>query len=204
MGENMKTAVLLALTFYIGATLMPAQLSSVPTSLESFPRPKPAVIPQFLIYRHFLAWANDLDNKAVAAHATDPYEFAKPFKHARLETSDLDAVRKEAKLLDSDLTKHDAKAKGIIAEYRHKAQKAMQSGGPLPPTPVELHQLQAARTALLVQHMVNLQAALGPTKSVQSNAYLEHEIMPHVSLKPLLHSRVAPATAAQSLSFKQQ
>jgi len=65
---------------YSGTTLLPAQNPSVPTGLEALPKPKPAVIPQFLVYRHFLAWVNDLDNKAVKAGASDPYEFAKRFK----------------------------------------------------------------------------------------------------------------------------
>ena len=83
-----------------------------------------------MVYRHFLGWVNDLDKKAVKAGATDPYEFAKPFQRAPLENSDLDIVRKEAKSLDSDLTKHDAKAKAIIADYRRKAQDVMRSGTP--------------------------------------------------------------------------
>lgn len=201
MGEKVKAAILLTIMLYGGAPLLQAQSLSVSTGLEALPKPKPAVIPQFLVYRHFLAWVNDLDNKAAKAGARDPYEFAKPFKRASLENSDLDLVRKEAKSLDSELTAHDAKAKAIIAEYRRKAQKAVQSGGPLPPTPVELHPLQAARTAMLVQHMINLQVALGPVKSAQLNSYLQREITPHVSLKPLLHSPVSPVTAAQS-SFK--
>ena len=199
----MKAVIILTFVLGSGVRLLQAQNSPIPTGLEALPKAKPAVIPQVLVYRRFLAWANDLDNKAAKAGATDPYEFAKPFKNAALENSDLDAVRREAKSLDSELTKHDAKAKAIIADYRRKAQKALQSGDPLPPAPPELRQLQAARTAMLVQHMINLQAALGPAKSAQLNAYLQHDIMPHVSLKPLLHAPVSPATAARSLSFKQ-
>ncbi len=154
-----------------------------------------------IVYRHFFAWVDDLDKKAVAKGATDPYEFAKPFKNAGLENADFDAIRKESKMLDSDLKRQDAKAKTIIDAYRKQAQDELQAGMPLPPIPPELDQLQAARSAILVQHMVTLQMALGPDKTSQMDAYMKHAIMPHISLKPLLHpvdssaAPVQPSTA---------
>jgi hypothetical protein len=167
----------------VGATLLQAQIA--PASLETakISKSKSVPIPKYLVYRHFLAWVNDLDKKN--AGATDAYQFAKPFAGAHLENSDLDALRTEARGLDSALTETDGKAKAIIAEYRARAQNALREGKGLPPAPAELRQLQAMRTALLVQHMVNLQSALGPEKSANLDAYLSREFVPHISLKPL-------------------
>jgi hypothetical protein len=160
---------------------------------------KSTPIPKYLVYRHFLAWVNDLEKKN--AGASDPYQFAKPFARAHLENSDLDALRTEARGLDSALAEMDGKAKATIAEYRTKAQSALREGKGLPPPPVELRQLQAMRTALLVQHMVNLQSALGPEKSAALNAYLGREFVPHVSLKPLARPAASTAAGLPAQSF---
>ena len=135
---------------------------------------------------------NDLDKKD--AGASDAYQFAKPFADAHLANSDLDALRTEARTLDSALADNDGKARAIIAEYRAKAQNALRKGQGLPPAPVELRQLQAMRTALLVQHMINVRSALGPEKSANLDAYLRREFVPHISLKPL--ARPAASTTS--------
>lgn len=157
-------------------------------------KPKSMPIPKFLVYRHFLAWANDLDNKALAEGASDPHKFAEPFQRAHLESQDLDVLRKEAKALDSDLKKHGDQLKRAVAEYRRTAQDYVDHGLPLPSVPAEIHELEAMRTAILVQHMVSLQSALGPQKTAQLDAYLEREFVPHLSLKPL--ARPAASTNA--------
>lgn len=133
----------------------------------------------------------DLDKKATDKGSTDPYEFAKLFKNAGLENADLDAIRRESKSLDSDLKHQDAKAKTIIDAYRQEAQAALQAGNPLPPTPSELYQLEAGRSAILVHHMVTLQMALGPDKAAQMDAYVKRALVPHISLKPLLQPRAS-------------
>ncbi len=148
-------------------------------------KPKSTPIPKFLVYRHFLAWANELDNRALAAGVSDPYKFAEPFQRAHLETQDLDSVRKEAKALDAGLRRHGEKLKAVVDSYRRTAQDYVEHGLPLPPVPAEIHELEAMRTAILVQHMVSLQSALGPQKTAQLDAYLEREFVPHLSLKPL-------------------
>jgi hypothetical protein len=180
----MRIAILMAmLAIGSGVVLLAAQ--TAPGSLEAakIPRSKSAPIPKYLVYRHFLAWVTDLDKKN--AGATDAYQFARPFAGAHLENSDLDALRTEARALDSSLAETDGKAKSIIAEYRIKAQNALREGKDLPPAPVELRQLQAMRTALLVQHMVTLRSTLGPEKSANLDAYLSREFVPHISMKPL-------------------
>jgi hypothetical protein len=79
-------------------------------------------IPKYLVYRHFLAWVNDLDKKT--ASGSDPYQFAKPFARANLENSDLDALRTEARALESALAETDRMAKAIIGE-RHRMPRQM-------------------------------------------------------------------------------
>jgi hypothetical protein len=194
-GKNVRmTVVLTILLLGSSSSLLPDQAKLTQPHVVTISASKSAPIPKFLVYRHFLAWANDLDNKSVAAGESDPYKFAKPFQRAHLETQDLDAVRKEAKALDTDLKKHGDKVKAVVAEYRRTAQKNVGQNSVLPPLPAEIHELEAMRTAILVQHMVSLQSALGPQKSAQLEAYLEREFTPHISLKPLV--RPAASTAA--------
>ncbi len=42
-------------------------------------------LPPYLVYRHFLAWVNQLDNAATNSGASDPYKFAEPFSRANLQ-----------------------------------------------------------------------------------------------------------------------
>jgi hypothetical protein len=196
----MRTTILMGLlTIGAGAMLLLAQ--TVPVSLKAaeISASKSAPIPKYLVYRHFLAWVNDLDKKN--AGATDAYRFAKPFARANLENSDLDALRTEARALDSALAETDGKAKAIIAQYRRKAQNALREGKGLPPLPAELQQLQAVRTAILVQHMVTLQSTLGPEKSSSLDAYLSREFVPHLSLKPLARPAASTTSGVPAQAF---
>ena len=192
--------------FSSAAHLILAQTAVTPPEIASISKSKSPPIPKFLVYRHFLAWVNDLDNKALTAGASDPYKFAEPFQRARIETQDLDAVRKEAKSLDADFKKHGDKLKRVVAEYRRTAQDYVDHGLALPSVPAEIHELEAMRTAILVQHMVSVQSSLGPQKTAQLDAYLEREFVPHLSLKPL--ARPAASTTAgipmQPLTIEQQ
>lgn len=181
----MKITTFTILSLSAAASQLLAQTTVTPPEIASISKSKSTPIPKFLVYRHFLAWVNDLDNKALAAGASDPYKFAEPFRRAHLETQDLDSVRKEAQSLDSDLKKHHEKLKIVVAKYRKAGQDALDHGLPLPPVPAEIHELEAMRTAILVQHMVSLQSALGPQKTAQLDAYLGREFVPHLSLKPL-------------------
>jgi hypothetical protein len=184
----MRTIALLTLLLSItGTSLLMAQPAQNSPEFAKISKSKSVPIPEFLIYRHFLAWVNDLDNKAVVAGESDPYKFAQPFQRAQLQSNDLDALLKEAKALNTDLAKYDEKAKAVIAEYRRTAQNAAERSLALPPAPPEIHQLQTMRTTILVQHMVSLQSALGPEKTAQLDAYLGREFVPHLSLKPLAH-----------------
>jgi hypothetical protein len=190
----MRPTIFAILLLNSAGSLLLAEAVTTPPEIAKISASKSTPIPRYLAYRHFLAWVSDLDGKAVAAGESDPYKFAVPFQRARLETQDLDAVRREAKALDIDLKKHDAKLKVVIAEYRRTAQNAIDGGLSFPPLPAEIHQLQAMRTAILVQHMVSLQSALGPQKSAQLDVYLNREFIPHMSLKPL----VRPAASTVS------
>jgi hypothetical protein len=89
---NVRTAVLMGLLLTgPGARLLLAQTTPVSLKAAEISTAKSMPIPKYLVYRHFLAWVNDLDRKA--AGASDPYRFAKPFARAGLENSDLDALR---------------------------------------------------------------------------------------------------------------
>lgn len=84
-------------------------------------------------------------------------KFADWFQRAGLAPQDLDAVLREAKSLDSDLSAHSKRLKVAVATYRRTTQASTttpQSGGALPPAPDEIHQLEAERTAILVHHMM--------------------------------------------------
>lgn len=123
----MRTAILMGfLAIGLGASLLTAQTASASLEAATISTAKSMPIPRYLVYRHFLAWVNDLDKKN--AGASDAYQFAKPFADAHLANSDLDALRTEARTLDSALAENDGKAKAVIAEYRSKAQNALRKG----------------------------------------------------------------------------
>jgi hypothetical protein len=180
---NPTSVVLIAFSGLLLSQLSPAQtLKDLPMSNQVASTP---AIPEYLVYRHFLAWVGALDRKESADREADPYKFAASFSRARLRNSDLDVLKLEAKSLDDDLRKLNVDAKPLIAAFREKAKKAAQSGGNLPPVPSEIRQMQAKRTAIIVQHMVKLQSSLGSQTTAQLNAYLQHEFVPHISLKAL-------------------
>ncbi len=154
-------------------------------------------LPPYLVYRHFLAWVNQLDKDTTASGATDPYKFAEPFSRANLQPEHLDILRNAAHSLDADLQKHHARAQVVIDQYRKQAKAALAQGQPLPPAPPEIHNLERERTALLVQHYVTFRAALGPDASAQLDQYLGYEFAPHIKLK-LMASPVDPVQAQQS------
>jgi len=140
-------------------------------------------LPPYLVYRHFLAWVNQLDKDAELSGAGNSYKFAEPFGRANLKHQQLDSLRDAAHRLDADLQKHQARAQLVITRYRKEASIALAEGKPLPPAPPEIHQLDRERTALLVQHYVAVRAALGPDASAQLDKYLDYEFAPHVSLR---------------------
>lgn len=195
----MKVAVQVMMLLGCCLTYSQAQSMFVPTT----GKPTSVPMPKYLVYRYFLGWINDLNNKAVAAHATDPYEFAKPIGRAQLTNSHLDSLLKEAKSLDIDIRQQDARAKAVITEYRQRAQKTVNAGGTLSPLPPELHQLQAERRAKLIQHMSKLQTALGPEKTAQLDEYMRREIVPHISVKSSRHPPASVTPKAQPVASKQ-
>lgn len=140
-------------------------------------------LPQYLVYRHFLAWVNQLDKAAVASGDTDPYKFAEAFSRANLAHEHLDLIRNEARKLDADLQQKDASARATIARYRAEARVTLAQGKPLPPAPPEISQLQREHTGILVQHYVALRSALGPGVAARLDAYLNYEFAPHIKLK---------------------
>jgi hypothetical protein len=159
-------------------------------------------VPEYLLYRHFLGWVHVLDEKALATGARDAYQFATPFAaSAGLTNADVDTLRNEATALTDELRFQDAQAYAIINAYRAKAIEAAKQGKPLPPVPMEIHQLQQARTALLVQHFVQMQQQLGPAASSRLHRYLTREFAPHVSEKLLAQPKPDMAAIGQSSSF---
>jgi hypothetical protein len=150
-------------------------------------------LPAYLVYRHFLAWVNQLDKDTKLSGERNPYKFAEPFSRANLERQQLDGLRDAAHRLDVELKKQEARAQLVISRYRKEANKALAEGKPLPPAPPEIHELERERTALLVQSYVNVRAALGQQASAQLDKYLDYEFAPHIKL-----SRMAePAPAAE-------
>ena len=174
--------VMLMILLPMGTIVRLLSAQTAPSQPEALRPSKSASIPSYLVYRHFLAWVNELNK---SADGTNAYQVAKFFERARMENSDLDILRNEAKTLESDLAENDDQAKVIIAEYRRGVQSGLLNNEALPPVPSALTQLQTNRTAILVQHMVILQSALGPEKSAQLDLYLGREFVPHISMKPL-------------------
>ena len=168
----------------------PSALSQTPVTQSVHP----AALPPYLVYRHFLAWANQLDKAAAASGASDPYQFAQPFSRANLEHQHLDIRRDAAHRLDADLQAHQARAQQVITRYRQQAKKALAQGQPLPSAPPEIHDLELQRTALLIHHYVMLRTSLGPDVSAKLDNYLSYEFAPHIKLRQI----AAPAAPAQA------
>jgi len=194
----MRIILLASLTLMsLQLSLAQAVRSAVLVNQESHAQ----TVPTYLIYRHFLGWVNALDKQATAAGLTDSVRFAQPFAHAGFTGSDLDFLKKEAKALDTDLQKQDVKANAIITAFRDRAKRASQANQALPAAPAEIHELQAERTALIVQHMVNLQTHLAPEKRAQLDSYMKREFAPHISLKPLAHPSSGAITPTSTPTF---
>jgi hypothetical protein len=153
-------------------------------------------LPPYLVYRHFLAWVNELDESATASDPGDFYKFAEPFSRANLQHEHLDILRDAAHRLDQDLKKHQARAQVIIDHYRKQAKQALAQGQPLPPAPAEIRNLERERTALLIHHYVTVRAALGPDISAQLDRYLGYEFTPHIKLR-LLSKPGAPSASPE-------
>jgi hypothetical protein len=151
-------------------------------------------LPPYVVYRHFLAWVNKLDNDAKLSGATDSYKFAEPFSRANLKHNQLDNLRNAAHRLNDQLQKHQMRAQVIINRYRKEANKALAQGKPLPPAPPEIRELERERTALLVQSYVDIRAALGQQAAAQLDNYLDYEFAPHIKLRRVTE----PAISAQS------
>jgi hypothetical protein len=146
------------------------------------------------VYRHFLAWINQLDKDAKKVGATDAYKFAEPFSRANLQDQQVDSLRDAAHALDAQLQKHQARAQLVINRYRKDASAAVAQGKPLPPPPPEIHELERERTALLIQNYISVRTALGPKASAQLDKYLDYEFAPHIQIK----RTAEPALAMQT------
>ena len=154
-------------------------------------------LPPYLVYRHFLAWVDQLDNAATNSGASDPYKFAEPFSRANLQNGQLDVLRDAAHRLDADLKKHQLRAQLVIERYRKEAKEAVSQGQALPAAPPEIRDLERERTALLIDHYVSLRAGLGPDVSAQLDKYLNYKFAPHIKLTrmaaPTAPTQVQPA-----------
>jgi hypothetical protein len=191
----MKLVTKLLFPFVLPAIIVSAQ-SLVPDQIKiTGAQPaKTEALPPYLVYRHFLAWVNQLDKDATASGARDPYKFAVPFSRANLQHQQLDILRDAAHRLDADLQQHQARAQLIINRYRQEAKKALAQGESLPPAPPEIHGLERERTSLLIQNYVTFRAALGSDASAQLDRYLNQEFAPHIKLRRM----AVPAAPAQA------
>ena len=197
----MKKLIILAALIY-GLAFQKANAQESVAKIAPVEISKSQRVPEYLLYRHFLGWVHALDEKASATGARDAYQFAVPFAAAAgLTNADVDTLRNEATALTGELAHHDAQATAIIKAYRAKAIAAAKQGTSLPPVPAEIHQLQQARTAILVQHFVRMQQQLGSETSSRLNRYLTHEFAPHVSEKILAQPKPDMAATGQSSSF---
>lgn len=174
-----------AAIFLLSATSLMSQ--AVAPLATTVPTPRSTPIPKYLVYANFLSMVSDLEQRAAMAGETDPYKFAQAFSRAGLENPDLDILKAEAQALTNDWAALDQRAKPLIGDYRARASAAARQSQPLPQIPIQLYQLQAERTAVSVNHMMTLQAALGVEKTANLEAYLTREVAPHVSLKALAH-----------------
>jgi hypothetical protein len=161
-----------------------------PPSQEQFVTAHPAVglsMPSYVLYRHFLGWVNSIGGADPKTNASNFQVLRKNLpEHVELADTDLQFLRSEALLLNSELQDRDSKAALIVAKYRKQAASAVQKGQPLPPVPLELKQLQQERTSVLVQHYVKMQSSLSTIAKLQLDNYLHNEFAPHVSIGEII------------------
>ena len=162
--------------------------------------PSPRV-PQYVVYKHFLAWINSLDEQARSKGATDRYGFAEPFARAGLSHKEIDDLRTEAQALQKDLDKQDRSAQLVIGKYRGAAKLAVSEGHELPPLPAQIRDLERERTALVIHHYVALQAALGTDRFSVLDQYVHREFTPHIKLQRVSAPELEPKLIGSGASF---
>jgi hypothetical protein len=118
-------------------------------------------LPPHVVYRHFLAWVNEVDAAAENSNNNGSEKVAETFSRAHLSRQHFDDLRGAAHRLDIQLKQHEVRAQLLIKRYRKEAQEALAKGQPLPPAPQQIHDMERERTALLIDSYVRLRAALG-------------------------------------------
>lgn len=145
-------------------------------------------VPQHLLYRHFLAYQNHLDEVAVTLQkqGEDGSDFRDHFQQILgFTATDYAPVRAAARRLAAKLKVQDEKIKAVIDTGRAQQSRMLRGPEELPAPPPELAQLQVERDALIKHEVARMNAALGAARAAQVQAMIEREVAPHSQLLPM-------------------
>ena len=104
-----------------------------------------AALPKYLVYADFLSMIHLLDAKP---------GWTWPFANGKPQPLELKKMRDEAQSLAESLAGLDRKAQVVADQFRL-------GKDPTKPMPTVLYQLEAQRTAVMVNHMISFQASFG-------------------------------------------
>jgi hypothetical protein len=146
----------------------------------------PGPLPLRLLYRHFLAFQNQLD-RAAAARDRQGKDGSGLRNHYQNELgftdAQFDAVRQAGLRLESELKQQDAKAKAVIDAVRAQHPRVLKSAADLPPVPPELVELQKGRNDLIDQEVDHLKTELGPAAAAKLDNYLQRNFASNVKVQ---------------------
>jgi hypothetical protein len=150
-------------------------------------------VPLHLLYRHFFAYQNHLDQIAAedfqqgkdGSEFRDHYQTALGFTPAQFAP-----VRSAARRLAAELKVHDEKIKAVIDEYRAQNPRDASGRSEVPLPPAELGQLQQERDTIIKNAIARMNASLGPVRAAKLQSYIQQEVAQHAQVKPVRKPRL--------------
>ena len=131
-------------------------------------------LPKYLIYSHLLDMIHLIDQKNHRDSRSNGKDFDWPFLSETVSKGDLELLRNSANSLALQLRALDERARAVVSAFRQQATVELEQGKPMPPPPIEIFHLQALRTAVAVQHMVQLQSRLGSKQTMRLEGLLAY------------------------------
>lgn len=179
---------------------LPTQRADRPPALAG--RRVSAPVPLHLLYRHFLAYQNHLDEVAATLQqqGEDGNDFRNHFQQMLgFSPTEYTPVRRAAQRLEAKLKVHDEKIKAVIDTGRAQHSRILGGPGDLPAPPPELVQLQVERDALIKHEVARMNSTLGAKRAAKVQRLIEEEFAAHAKLLPL-HSPTVSDPAKSPLS----
>jgi hypothetical protein len=141
-----------------------------------------------LLYRHFLAYQNHLDEVAnrLQQQGENGTEFRDHFQELLgFSSAEYAPVRATAKRLAAKLKLQDEQIKAVIDTGRAEHSRMLRGPEDLPAPPPQLAQLQVERDAMIKSEVARMNAALGSIRAARVQAMIESDIAAHSQMLPM-------------------